>query len=113
VTEAGHGFPSRDLVHLQLGLLELYETLLDNPGWNEGKVNAALKAAMLSAMALLRVQQALGVQLVSAQRDLIREYRAKLEEWLVEQAKSAEGGGAPPPSSTESGPDPVGRGASG
>jgi hypothetical protein len=95
-----------------LGLLDLYETLLDGPGWDEGKVNAALKAAMLSAVALLRVQQSLGIQMVSSQRELIRQYRTRLEEWLVEQAKSGDGAGAPAESSGGSRPGPVDRGTS-
>ena len=95
MTDSTPPFPSHDLVQLQLGLLDLYETLLDGPGWNEGKVNAALKAAMLSAVALLRVQHSMGNQVASAQRELIREYRTRLEAWLAEHPRTSAAASAP------------------
>jgi hypothetical protein len=103
-------FPSRDVVQLQLGLLDLYETLLDGPGWDEGKVNAALKAAMLSAVALFRVQQSMGSQIASAQRELIREYRTRLEAWLAEHPRTSDDASAPPGSPAGNGPGPAARG---
>jgi len=74
----------RSIVVFQLTLLELYESLLEMNAWDEGKVNATLKTFMSSVLALMRVQQSLGTQIVIVQRELIRKHRARLEQWLEE-----------------------------
>ena len=74
----------RSIVVFQLTLLELYESLLEMSGWDEGKVNTTLKTFMSSVLALMRVQQSLGTQVGIVQRELIRKHRARLEQWLEE-----------------------------
>jgi hypothetical protein len=79
----------RSIVVFQLTLLDLYESLLEMSAWDEGKVNTSLKTFMASLLALLRVQRSLGTQVVTVQRDLIREHRARLEQWLEEHGETA------------------------
>jgi hypothetical protein len=74
----------RGIVVFQLNLLELYETLLETCAWDEAKVNTTLKTFMSSVLALMRVQQSLGTEVVVVQRELIRKHRARLEQWLEE-----------------------------
>ena len=84
----------RSIVVFQLTLLELYESLLEMSAWDEGKVNTTLKTFMSSVLALMRVQQSLGAQVVIEQRDLIRQHRARLEQWLEEHGEpSGDGAG--------------------
>ena len=84
MTEPSDAEHLRSIVVFQLTLLELYESLLDMSGWDEGKVNATLKTFMSSVLAFMRVQQSLGVQVGTVQRDLIRKHRARLVQWLEE-----------------------------
>jgi hypothetical protein len=79
----------RSIVVFQLTLLDLYESLLEMSAWDEGKVNTSLKTFMASLLALLRVQRSLGTQVVTVQRDLIREHRTRLEQWLEEHGETA------------------------
>jgi hypothetical protein len=84
VTEPFDAEHFRSIVVLQLTLLELYESLLEMCAWDEAKVNTTLKTFMSSVLALMRVQQSLGTQVVSVQKELIRKHRARLEQWLQE-----------------------------
>ena len=68
----------RDLIRFQLSMLELYEGLLEGPAWDEAKVNATLKTFMSTVITLIRVQQSLGGQVLTIQREMIRQYRAEL-----------------------------------
>jgi hypothetical protein len=81
----------REVITLQLHLLDLYEALLATSAWDEAKMNAVLKTFMSSALALMRVQQAISGKVVPAQQEMIREYRARLEDWLARHAGAAEG----------------------
>lgn len=94
-------FPSPDLVRFLLCLLELYEAVLESSGWDEARTNAILKTFMSSVLALLRVQQSLGGQLLTAQHEMIQRYRAQLEMWLKEQEQATEGAAHAP---TDRGP---------
>jgi len=89
MTEPSDGEHFRSIVVFQLTLLELYESLLEMCAWDEGKVNTTLKTFMSSVLALLRVQQSLGTQVVSVQRELIGKHRARLERWLEENEESS------------------------
>jgi hypothetical protein len=79
----------RSIVAFQLTLLDLYESLLEMSGWDEAKINTTLKTFMASLLALLRVQRSLGTRVVLAQRELILEHRARLEQWLEEHGEPA------------------------
>jgi len=94
--------PWRDLVRFQLCLLDLYDALLDNPGWDEAKVNTILKTFMSSMLALIRVQQSIGGEVRTIQQELIRQYRSRLEMWMETVAENS-GDGAPPPGPVEGG----------
>jgi hypothetical protein len=88
----------RAIVEFQLSVLELYESLLETCAWDEAKANTALKTFMVSVLALMRVQRSLGAQVVTVQKDLIRQHRARLEQWLAEHGEdpvSAGGEGGP------------------
>jgi hypothetical protein len=89
VTEPFDAEHLRSIVVFQLTLLELYESLLEMSAWDEGKVNTTLKTFMSSVLALMRVQQSLGTQVVIVQRELIRKHRARLEQWLEEHGEPA------------------------
>ena len=91
MTEPTPPFPWPDLVRFQLSLLELYEALLDSGGWDEAKSNATLKTFMSSVLALIRVQRALGGQVLTAQQEMIRQYRAQLDTWLEEHRETGDG----------------------
>jgi hypothetical protein len=73
----------RSIVSLQISLLDLYESLLESSTWDEAQANATLKVFMSSVLALMRVQRSLGAKVVTVQRDLIREHRERLEQWLA------------------------------
>ena len=92
MTEFSDAEQFRSIVVFQLTLLDLYESLLEMSAWDEGKVNTSLKTFMASLLALLRVQRTLGTQVVTVQRDLIREHRARLEQWLEEHGETAGSG---------------------
>ena len=72
----------REIVRFQLALLDLYESALDSAQWDEARVNETLKTFMMTVLALLRVQRSLGERVVSVQKDMIRDYRERLEAWL-------------------------------
>ncbi len=91
MTESPSSFPSLDLVRFLLCLLDLYEAVLESSGWDEAKANATLKTFMSSVLALMRVQRALGGQLLTAQHEMIRQYRSQLETWLEEHGQSTDG----------------------
>jgi hypothetical protein len=91
VSEPLPPLPWADLVRLQLSLLDLYESVLDSPGWDEAKVNTLLKAFMSSLLAAIRVQQSVGAQVTSLQREMIGRYRASLEAWLEMHGNAANG----------------------
>ena len=92
MSESSPPSPWPDLVKFQLSLLDLYEALLDSPGWDEAKSNATLKTFMSSVLALVRVQRSLGGQVLTAQQEMIRRYRAQLDTWLEEHGETREGG---------------------
>jgi hypothetical protein len=50
--------PRRDLVHFQLPVLDACEKLLASCGWDEARLNEALKSMMASMLPLLRAQRA-------------------------------------------------------
>ena len=77
----------RAIVLFQLSVLDLYESLLETSMWDEAKANTALKTFMASVLALMRVQRSLGAQVVTVQTDLIRQHRARLEQWLAENGE--------------------------
>jgi hypothetical protein len=85
----GFNTSPREFVTFQLALLELYETLLEDPAWDEAKVNTTLKAFMSSALMLIRIQQSMGGQVLNIQKEMIRQYRAQLEQWLAEHGDTA------------------------
>jgi len=80
--------PPRDVVIFQICLLDLYDSMLEACAWDEAKVNAMLKAFMSSVLALVRVQQSLGQEVATSQKEWVRQYRAQLERWLEEQSAS-------------------------
>jgi hypothetical protein len=85
-----------DLIRFQLSLLELYESLLESPTWDEANINSSLKTFLSSSLAFLRLQQSLGGQVLTIQREMIRQYRAQLEQWLAEHGDvSGNGTGRP------------------
>ena len=84
--------PPREVVVFQICLLDLYDSILEACAWDEAKVNAMLKTFMSSVLALVRVQQALGQEFATSQKEWVRQYRAQLERWLEEQpVPAAEG----------------------
>jgi hypothetical protein len=85
----------RDVITLQLSLLDVYEALLSASAWDETKVNTVLKTFMASGLALMRLQQSISGELVPAQKEMIQQYRARLEEWLAQHAEATERGTAP------------------
>jgi hypothetical protein len=87
-----------DLIRFQLSLLELYEGLLESPTWDESNINATLKTFLSSGLAFLRLQQSIGGQVLTIQREMIRQYRAQLEQWLAEHG-DAPGNGTGRPGS--------------
>jgi hypothetical protein len=95
VTETSDAEQIRSIVAFQLTLLDLYESLLEMSAWDEAKVNTTLKTFMASMLALLRVQQSLGTEVVTVQRELIRTQRARLEQWLEPHGAPSGGGGRP------------------
>jgi hypothetical protein len=44
---------------------------------------------MASLLALVRVQQSLGQEVATSQKEWVRQYRAQLEQWLEEQSAPA------------------------
>lgn len=86
MNDSGGASIPRDVITLQLHLLDLYESLLAGSIWDEAKANAVLKTFMSSAFALMRLQQSIGAEIVPAQKEMIREYRTRLEEWLAQHA---------------------------
>ena len=94
----------REILKFQLALLELYEGLLESPAWDEAKVNTTLKTFLSSVLALIRVQQSIGGQVLTIQREMIRQYREQLEAWLAEQG-DARGDGAGRPAAPTAGAD--------
>jgi hypothetical protein len=80
--------PPREVVVFQICLLDLYESLLEACAWEEAKANAVLKTFMSSVLALVRVQQSLGQEVATSQKEWVRRYRAHLERWLEEQSAS-------------------------
>ncbi len=92
MTEPSDAEQFRSIVVFQLTLLDLYESLLEMSAWDEEKINTTLKTFMASLLALLRVQRSLGTQAVVGQRELIREHRARLEQWLEEHGETAGNG---------------------
>jgi hypothetical protein len=109
VTAPFDGSAPRDVVRFQLHLLDLWEVLLQGGTWDEAKINAALKTFMASALALVRVQQSVGGQLVAAQKELIGQYRVQLEEWLAAHGEPT-GDDAGRPASSTAAPDGPERG---
>jgi len=98
MTEPSNDGYLRAIVLFQLSVLDLYESLLETSMWDEAKANTALKTFMASVLALMRVQRSLGAQVVTVQTDLIRQHRARLEQWLAENGEdpvSAGGEGRP------------------
>ncbi len=89
MTESSETSHVREIVAFQLCLLELYEALLDICVWDEAKINTALKTFMASVLGLLRVQRSLGAQVVTVQKEAIREHRARLERWLAAHGEPA------------------------
>ena len=87
------GSALRDIVNFQLTLLDLYETLLDNCEWDEGRINTTLKTFMMSVVALMRIQRTLGERVATVQKEMIGQYRARLEQWLKEYEGGAHGTG--------------------
>jgi hypothetical protein len=83
----------REIVHFQLSLLDLYESALDSAQWDEARVNETLKTFMMAMLALLRLQRSLGERVITVQKDLIRDYRERLEAWLRDH--EGQPGGAP------------------
>jgi hypothetical protein len=81
--------PPREVVVFQICLLDLYDSMLEACAWDEAKVNAVLKTFMSSVLALVRVQQSLGQEVATSQREWVRQYRAQLERWLEEQSAAA------------------------
>lgn len=77
--------PPREVVVFQICLLDLYDSILEACAWDEAKVNAMLKTFMSSVLALVRVQQSLGQEVATSQKEWVRQYRAQLERWLEEQ----------------------------
>jgi hypothetical protein len=96
VTDGSDAERFRSIVVLQLSLLDFYEALLEMSGWDEAKINATLKTFMTSVLALLRVQQSLGAQVVMGQKELIRTHRARLEQWLEEHEEPSGDGARGP-----------------
>lgn len=84
-----------DVIRFQLSILELYENLLESPTWDESNINSTLKTFLSSTLAFLRLQQSIGGQLLTIQREAIRQYRAQLEQSLAEQG-DASGRPGPP-----------------
>jgi len=82
------GSPPREVVIFQICLLDLYDSILEACAWDEAKVNAMLKTFMSSVLALVRVQQSLGPEVATSQKEWVRQYRAQLERWLEEQSAS-------------------------
>ena len=80
--------PPREVVVFQICLLDLYDSILEACAWDEAKVNAMLKTFMSSVLALVRVQQSLGQEVATSQKEWVRQYRAQLERWLEEQSAS-------------------------
>jgi hypothetical protein len=80
--------PPREVVVFQICLLDLYDSMLEACAWDEAKVNAMLKTFMSSVLALVRVQQSLGQEVATSQKEWVRQYRAQLERWLEEQSAS-------------------------
>ena len=80
--------PPREVVVFQICLLDLYDSMLEACAWDEAKVNAMLKAFMSSVLALVRVQQSLGQEVATSQKEWVRQYRVQLERWLEEQSAS-------------------------
>jgi len=78
--------PPREVVVFQICLLDLYDSILEACAWDEAKVNAMLKTFMSSVLALVRVQQSLGQEVTTSQKEWVRQYRAQLERWLEEQS---------------------------
>jgi hypothetical protein len=81
--------PPREVVIYQNCLLDLYDSILEACAWDEAKVNAMLKTFMASLLALVRVQQSLGQEVATSQKEWVRQYRAQLEQWLEEQSAPA------------------------
>jgi hypothetical protein len=82
MTDAAHTSTVHEIVRFQIALLDLYESALDSAQWDEARVNETLKTFMMAVLALLRVQRSLGERVVTVQKDMIREYRERLEAWL-------------------------------
>jgi hypothetical protein len=81
--------PPREVVIFQICLLDLYDSILEACVWDEAKLNAMLKAFMSSVLALVRVQQSLGQEVTTSQKEWVRQYRAQLERWLEEHSAPA------------------------
>lgn len=94
MAESPSASPPREVVIFQLCLLDLYEALLETCVWEEARVNAILKAFMSSVLALIRVQQSVGEQVVNSQKEWVKQYRAQLEGWL-EDHRAPPGAGGP------------------
>lgn len=71
--------PPRDILQFQLAVLDAYERLLGSGGWDETRLNEALKSMMTSLLPLMRAQRALGEQLFDAHRGMLAQYRRTLE----------------------------------
>jgi hypothetical protein len=91
MTDSGTDSLPRQVITLQLHLLDLYEALLAGSVMDESKANAVLKTFLSSALALMRVQQSISGKVIPVQQEMIREYRARLEDWLAQHAEPAEG----------------------
>ena len=83
----------RDIVDFQLAVLDAYEKLLASCGWDEPRLNEALKSMMASMMPLLRAQRALGEQLFASHQELVRQYRRTLEASLRQSDGQPDGSG--------------------
>jgi hypothetical protein len=70
-------FPA--LIEFQLALLDAYESLLAQNRWDEARLNEALKSWLAVLLPALRAQCALGEQMLTVHRELIRQYRGHLE----------------------------------
>ena len=70
-------FPA--LTQFQLALLDAYEAYLAQNGWDEARLNEALKSWLEILLPALRAQCALGEQMLTAHRELIDQYRSQLE----------------------------------
>lgn len=75
----------REFADLQLRFLEAYESLLENAGWDETKLNQILKALTLSLLPIVRAQGSMAEQLLALHKAMVGQYRRFLEEALREQ----------------------------